>query len=192
VLARDVLDDVLVGHDLVGHAREGREAEVDLALAAGCHLVVVELARDAEALEREHHLGAEVVESVRRRRWEVALLGARGVAEPRLAGVPVPLGGVDQVVRGVRAEVVVHLVEDEELALGAEVRGVGDPARAQVLLGAAGDAARVLRVGRARDRVGDLAHERERRSLGRGVEDRGRRVRHEEHVRVLDRLPAAD
>ena len=54
--AGDVLDDVLVGHDLVGHPRQRLEAQVDLALAAGGDLVVVELARDAEPLERQHHL----------------------------------------------------------------------------------------------------------------------------------------
>ena len=84
------------------------------------------------------------------------------------------------------------LVEDEELALGPEVRGVGDPARAQVLFRSAGDATRILRVGLAGDGIRDLTYERERRRLGRGVEDRARGVRHEEHVGVLDRLPAAD
>ena len=59
--ARDVLDDVLVGHDLVGHARQRLVAEVDLALAAGRDLVVVELARDPEPLECQHHLRAQVV-----------------------------------------------------------------------------------------------------------------------------------
>jgi hypothetical protein len=61
-----------------------------------------------------------------------------------------------------------------------------------MLFGATADAAGVLRIRRARDRVGDLAHERERRDFGRRIEDRGRGVGHEEHVRVLDRLPAAD
>jgi hypothetical protein len=192
VLAGDVLDHVLVGHDLVGHARQRGEAEIDLALPARGDLVVVELARDPEALERQHHLRAEVVERVRRSRGEVALLRPCGVAEARLAGIPVALRRVDVVVRGVGPEVVVHLVEDEELALGAEVRGVGDPARAQVRLRAPRDPARVLRIGRARDRVGDLADEGQRGRLGRGIEDRRGRIGHEEHVGVLNRLPAAD
>ena len=85
-----------------------------------------------------------------------------------------------------------HLVEDEELALGADAGRVRDAGRAQVLLGAAGDAARVLRVRLPGDRVRDLADERERRCLRRGIEDRRGRIRHEEHVRALDRLPAAD
>ena len=192
VPASGVLDDVLVGHHLVGHAGERGEAEVDLALSSGRDLVMVELARDADPLERQHHLRAKVVERVRRRRWEVALLRSRGVAETRLAGVPVPLWRVDRVVGAVRREVVVHLVEDEELALGAEVGGVGDPAGPEVLLGTACDAAGVLGVRLARDRIGDLADERERRHLGRRVEYRARRVRHEQHVGLGDRLPATD
>ena len=59
-----VPDDVLVGHHLVGHARQRVEAQVDLALAARGDLVVVEFARDAEPLQRQHHLGAQVVEGV--------------------------------------------------------------------------------------------------------------------------------
>ena len=98
--------------------------------------MVVELARDPEALEHQHHPRAQVVQRVVRRRREVALLLAHRVAEPRLARVPVALGGVDRVVRRVRAELVRDLVEDEELALGPEVRGVGDARRAEVRLGA--------------------------------------------------------
>jgi hypothetical protein len=52
VRASDVADDVLVGHHLVGHPRQGLVAEVDLALAARGDLVVMELAGDAEPLER--------------------------------------------------------------------------------------------------------------------------------------------
>ena len=190
--ARDVLDDVLVDHHLVRHARQRLVAQVDLALAAGGDLVVVELARDAEPLERQHHLRAQVAQRVVRRGREVALLLAHRVAEPGLAGVPVALGRVDEVVRPVRPELVRDLVEDEELALGAEVRRVGDAAAAQVRLGLARDPARVLRVRLARERIGDLADQRERRHLGRGIEDRARRVGHEQHVALGDPLPAAD
>ena len=109
-----------------------------------------------------------------RRRREVALLLAHRVAEPRLAGVPVALGRVDRVVRAVRAELVRDLVEDEELALRAHEGRVGDARRAQVLLGALGDPARILGVRLARDRIGDLADQRERRRLG--ERDRGSRT----------------
>jgi hypothetical protein len=95
-------------------------------------------------------------------------------------------------VRGIGAEVVVHLVEDEELALRADVSRVGDPGRAEVLLGRARDPARVAAVALARRRVGDLAHERERRRFRERIEDRALGLRHEQHVRLRDALPAAD
>src|SRR5205823_11466957 len=103
-----------------------------------------ELARDAQPLEGEHHPGAQVVQRVVRRGREVALLLADRVAEPRLAGVPVALGRVDAVAGLVRTARVRDLVEDEELALGADVARVGDAARAQVLLRPPRDTARVL------------------------------------------------
>ena len=108
--------------------------------------MVVELARDAEALERQHHLRAQIAERVVRRGWEIPLLLAHGVAEPRLARVPVPLTRVDEIVRAVRPELVRDLVEDEELALRPHVRRVGDARGAQVLLCALGDPTRILRV----------------------------------------------
>ena len=44
----------------------------------------------------------------------------------------------------------------------------------------------------ARHRVGDLADQRERGRLGERVEDRARRIGHQQHVRLRDALPAAD
>ena len=190
--ARDVADDVLVGHDLVGHARERLVAEVDLALSRRGDLVVVELARDSQTLQGEDDLGAEVVQRVVRGRREVAALLAHGVAEPRHRGVPVALGRVDREVGAVRRQLVGHLVEDEELAFGAEVRRVGDPGLGQVGLRTACDTARVASVGLSGGRVGDLAEERERRHRRERVEDRASRVRQQQEVALGDPLPAAD
>ena len=50
------------------------EPHVDLALTAGRDLVVVDLDLDADRLQRQHHLGAEVVQRVGRRHREVAVL----------------------------------------------------------------------------------------------------------------------
>ena len=127
-----------------------------------------------------------------RGRREVALLLPHRVAEPRLAGVPVPLAGIDEIVRPVRPELVRDRVEDEELAFGPHVRRVGDAGRAQILLRPRCDPARILRVALAGERVGDLADERQRRRFGERVENRRRGVGHEQHVRLGDPLPAAD
>ena len=191
-LACGVPDDVLVEHDLIRHPRERLEAKVDLALARCRDLVVVELARDAEPLERQHHPGAQVVQRVVRRGREVAVLLADRVAGADVARVPVALGRIDLVPRLVGTARVRDLVEDEELALRADEARVGDPGGAKVRLGALRKLARILVVRLARDRVDDLADERERRRLGEGVEDGGGGVRHQEHVALRDALPAAD
>src|SRR4051812_23220772 len=193
VAARDVPDDVLVDHDLIRHLQQAVEAEVDLALTGGRHLVVVELALDADLLQLQHHLGADVLERVVRRGREVAVLLADRVARRALAvRVPVALAGLDLVAGRVRVAAVADGVEDEELALRADEAGVRHAGRLEVRLGAPGDLPRILVVALARDRVADLAHQREGRLLREGVEDRGPGLRDEQHVRLCDALPAAD
>src|SRR5437868_12853722 len=105
---------------------------------------MVELTRNAEPLQREHHLRAQVAERVVWRRREVALLLPHGVAEPGLARVPVAFARVDEVVRPVGTELVRNLVEDEEFALGSHVGRVCDAGRAKVLLGPLRDASWIL------------------------------------------------
>src|SRR5262249_12710499 len=178
-----------------------------LGLASGCHLVVVLLDPVAELLQLTHHLGADVLLGVGRLDREVPLLVARLVAEvPALddlagavvhrvalaAGVPLPLGGVDQVEAGVLVLLVAHLVEDEELGLGTEVGDVANAGRVEIGLGLARDVARVARVVLLRDRVDDVADEAEGGNRREGVHHGGRGIGHDEHVRRVDRLPAAD
>ncbi len=153
---------------------------------------MVELARNAEPLEREHHARAQVAQRVVWRRRKVALLLADRVPETGIPGVPVALRGIDLVARLVGAARVRHLVEDEELALGADEARVGDTRRAQVVLRPPGNTPRILRVRLECHRLGDLAEQRERRHFGERVENRGRRVRHQQHVALGDSLPPAD
>ena len=56
---RDLLDHMPEGHDVVGGGQRVGVAQVDLLLAGG-HLVVAELHRDADALQRQHGLAPEV------------------------------------------------------------------------------------------------------------------------------------
>ena len=66
------------------------------------------------------------------------------------------------------------------------------PERRQVLLGLAGDAARVAGVELLGHRVVDVADHDQRLVLGERVEERGGLVRHQQHVGGLDLLEAAD
>jgi hypothetical protein len=60
-LRAHVLDDVLVPHGPVGHGHERAEHHGQLALTGGRHLVVEDLDGDAQLLEGQRHLGADVV-----------------------------------------------------------------------------------------------------------------------------------
>ena len=195
VLVGDVLHDVLVEHQLVGHAGQLVEAHVDLGLACGADLVVLDLDLDAHLLEGEHHLGPQVLEVVGRREGEVALLVADLVAEVGLlvaGGVPGALDRVDAVARRVVVLVVAHVVEDEELGLGADVAGVGDAGRPQVLGRLARHVAGIAAVGLAGERVVDEAVDRQRLPGAEGVDERGVGVGDQDHVRLLDLLEPAD
>ena len=195
VLTGHVLDDVLVEHQLVGHRQQRVEPHVDLGLAGRAHLVVLHLDLHPEALHRQDHLRAQILEVVHRRDGEVALLVPRLVAEvgPFVAGrVPRTLHGVDLVER---RSLVLHeadVVEHVELGLGPEVGGVGEAGRAQVLLGLLGDVAGVTGVRLAGDRIAHEAVQDERLVPEERI-DHGRvRVGHEDHVRLLDLLEPAD
>ncbi len=164
--------------------REQRvEARADLALAAGGDLVVVQLDVDADLHEVARHLRAQVLVVVHRRHREVALLGAGLVAEVRalvLAGVPDALDRVDQVHGQLRLVVEAHVVEDEELGLGAEVGRCRRCRSTHVLLGLRRDVPRVTAVALAGDRVGDEAVDDQRLVLhervdvgGVGIRDAG-------------------
>ena len=128
VLPGGVLDEVLELHHVVRGLEQRVEAVVDLRLAGGADLVVGALDEQAGGLEVLHHLVAQVAVVVVRRDGEVAALEAGLVAEvvALLARVPPALDGVDVVVALVGGGGVADVVEDVELGLGREERGVRD------------------------------------------------------------------
>ena len=195
VRARHVLDHVLVLDQLVGHGDQRIELHVDLALAGSRDLVVVALDLDADPLHGQRHLGADVHERVRGRHREVALLGPDLVGEVRtlvLGHVPVALDRVDEVGAEVDVLAVAHVVEHEELGLGAEECARADAGGVEVLLGLARDAARVAAVVFLGHRVAHVADQDERLVRAERVDERGLLVRHQQHVRGVDLLEAAD
>ena len=125
-------------HQLVGHLHQRVEADVDLRLAGGGHLVVLALDLDAHRVHHQGHFGADVVLACP---WEQPgnSLPCGGSCSRRFralllaTGVP---GALDSSRCRRRRRscwfVEADVVEDEELRLGAEVGGVGDARRAQV------------------------------------------------------------
>jgi hypothetical protein len=74
------------------------------------------------------------------------------------------------------------VVEDEELGLGTEVRDVGDSGVDQPALGLLGNKPRIAGVWLAEDRIGDRADQRQRAAVVEGIDQRRRRVGHQQHV----------
>ncbi len=198
MLLRRVLRAVLVPEHLVGHAHERVEAHVDLGLARRRHLVVVNLDLHAAGFEVQHHLRPQVLVVVGGRDREVALLVAGPVPEVRALRRPLPAGvperrlGVEVVEAEVVALVEADVLQDEELELGPDVDGVGDPGALEVGLGLLGHVAGIARVARAGDRVLDVADQDQGRHAGERIDHRGVGVREEQHVGLVDRLEAAD
>src|SRR2546423_3163187 len=84
-----------------------------------------------------------------------------------------------------------HIVEDEELGFGAEVDRVGDTRELQVTFGALGQGARVEPVALAGDRVNHVSSDAERRAIHELIDPEPRDVGDQQHVRLVDRRPAA-
>src|SRR6516162_9571242 len=72
VLAGHIADDVLVIHYVVGHLGQWRVLHIDLALTRGADLMVMDFYRYADLLHLQDNFGAEVLQSVRRRYWEIS------------------------------------------------------------------------------------------------------------------------
>ena len=194
-VARDVLHDVLVEHQLVGHTQQRVVTHVDLSLTARRHLVVLHLDLDPEVLHHKDHLGPQVLEMVHGRHREVPLLVARLEAEVRLlvaSRVPNALYRVDLVEGGPLVLREPYVVEDEELRLWPEVDRVGDPGGLEIPLSFECDIAGITRVVLESDRIVHEAVEVEGLVLAEGIEHRSRGVREQDHVRFLDLLKAAD
>ena len=136
-------------------------------MLGGGDLVVVLLDHGAHVGHRLQHLAAHVLAAVLRRHREIAALGADAVAEvAALVGRVGVLGQLGMVeleagVVGIGAEA--HVVEHEELGLGADEAGVADAGRLQIGFRLLGDAARVAAVGLAAGGVENVAVEHQRR-----------------------------
>ena len=132
---------------------------------------------------------------VGRRDREVALLGPDLVPEVRALlapRIPVALDRV-HLIEGVALVLgVAHVVEDEELGLGPEVAGVGQPRRPEVGLGLGGHVAGVAGIRLPRHGVAHVAVDVQGAVLAERVDHRRVGVGHEQHVGLLDLLESPD
>ena len=160
------------------------------------HLVVVLLDREAHFAHGAEHLGTQILLAIHWRHREIAAFDQRAMAHVAFRVVlQAGLRAFDavQLVHAVSAAgAELHAVEDEELGLRAEEGGVAQAGALQVFLGLLGSAARVAVVALAGAGLVDVA-EQDHLRLGREwVHHRRRRIRHQDHVALVDRLPAGD
>ena len=139
------------------------------------------------------------ISGIGRRHREVAFLVAQLVAEVGFAlrrivfaAIPLAFFAIEEEVAAVRRLVEADVVEDEELGFGADEAGVGDAGALQIVDRLAGDVARIARVVFARDRVLHVADDAERGDHGERIDERRIGLRQQQHVALVDRLPAAD
>jgi hypothetical protein len=196
VAVRDVPERVLEDLDLVALLRQRVRADVDLALAAGADLMVMHFDFQAEFFAGLAHRGAQVLEAVHRRYREIAALHAGTMAHVAAvvarAGVPRALHRVDDVAAAVQVVGPARAVEDEEFILGAEEARIRDAGGLEVGLGALGQRARIAVVALHRRRFHDVATQEQRGFLEERIDHRGRRIRHQDHVGLVDALPSGD
>jgi hypothetical protein len=136
------------------------------------------------------------VQRVDRRYGEVAALDARAVPDVAVLegvlGYPGRLLGVDRIAGAGHVGMPLDVVKDEELGLRSEERRVTDARGLEVLLGAQGHGARIALVALHRGRLDDVAAQDHGRVVGERVQHRGAVIGHEDHVRLVDALPAGD
>ena len=124
VPAGDVADAVFIDLQPIGHLHQRLIPQVDLALAAGSHFVMMGLDLQAAVEHRLHHLAAEVHQLIGRRAGKIAFLVPQLIGQARLvvaAAGPLAFGAVEVIERLVGGRFEAGAFEDEKLGLGTEV-----------------------------------------------------------------------
>jgi hypothetical protein len=162
----------------------------------GGDLVVMLVHGQAHFEHRRDHLAADVHRAVDRRNREISALGARPVAEVTnvifAARVGRQLDIVDAIIGAVVAVLEADVVEHEEFGLGADIDGVADTGGLEIGLSTLRSRARIAAVKLAGARLDDVAEGDHHRSRREGIHIDGVQIRLEDHVALVDRLPALD
>ncbi len=190
-----IVDHILVDLHVVGRADQRVELDAEFGLGGG-HLMMVLLDRHVHLVHDGQHLGAHVDLAVHRRNREIAALHRDAVAviafREFLAGDIGAFLGIQLVHHRIHLHFVANVVEHEEFGFRAEIGGVAEAGGGEMLLGALGDRAGIAVIELASR---GLDHVTEDDQLGLGgerVENGGRQVRLQDHVGLVDALPAGD
>lgn len=145
---------------------------------------------------QQAHFRTHVLERVDRRDRKVAALRARTVARVAafefLACRPRRFFGIDLHEAARHVRVPLNRVENEEFRLRTEVSRIAEARALQVRFAALRERTRIALVALAVGRLDHVAGQHQRRFFIERVDERGVRIRHEQHVRRFDALPARD
>ena len=195
VFARHVAHHVLVDHHVVGRADQLGKLHAQFVLGGG-DFVVLLLDRHPQGGHGQQHFAAHVLEGVVGGNREIAFLQLDFVGQVAAffeAGrVPGGLNRIDAVEAAAGAGVVANVVKDEELGLRAKEGRIGQAGGIEVIEGFLGQGPGAAAVGLAAAGLLDRADQAEGFVAVKGVDPGGVRVRHHRHIRLVDRLPAAD
>ncbi len=151
---------------------------------------------EAHLAHGRKHFGPQVTVVVDGRHREVPALDGRPVAHVALGIVLQARAGTFHAVDLVEAEIAaraeLHAVEDEELGFRADDDGVADAGRLHIGFAALRGGAGIAAVALPRRWFDDVAEQDERRLGGERVHHGRIRVRHQDHVQFVDRLPPRD
>ena len=107
------------------------------------------------------------------------------------AAVPMPFFGIDEETGRVLVVVIASLVKDEELGFRPDVDRIGDAGEFQIALSTHSDRTRIEPVTFFRDRIDCICEQTKRSVFGKRIDPESRWIRHEQHVRFMDRRPAS-
>ena len=191
----DHVDDIFVDLHPVGGLDQAAVGEAELVLGGG-DLVVVLVHRQPHLDHRRDHLAADIHGAVDRRDREIAALGARPVAHVAAVIVAAAVGRQLDIVDPERGRTVAVLeadvVEHEEFGFRPDEDGVADAGLAEIGFGAGRGRARVAAVKLAGRRLDDVAEQDQHRGGAERVDIGGLEVGLQNHVALVDRLPAGD
>ncbi len=157
--------------------------------------MVVDLDRDASRFQGQHDPAADILQGVGRRNGEVTTFGLDLSAQVRLkvlAALPPAFVAIDKVVGRVDSTAVAHVSEQEKLGFRAPIAGLGDAGLLEVGFRFLGHVARVTRVGLAGNRLKNIADHHQGGHSQLGVDKGGGRIKHQQHIRLMDFFETAD
>src|SRR5208337_1797905 len=148
-----------------------------------------------DLLHRQDHLGTDVLLRIHRRHREITLFVSGLVSEVRvlaLSGVPLTLDGIDVVVAVVIRAVEPDIVKDKEFGFRTEPGHIADPCELKVFFSLLSDVSGIARIFFLCHGIDYIADHRKGWDGCKRLHHRRDRVRNNQHVTGVYRLPSPD